>query len=233
MADILNLETLSIAEARGAVCEGRVSAAVLAEKHYERIATHDPEINSYLALSRERALAQAEKIDSAVKSGGELGPLAGVPIGIKDVLVMRGAPATAGSLILKGYHPPYDATVVAKLEAAGAVLLGKLNCDEFAMGSSNENSAYGPVRNPRAGRLVGWFRGIGCGGILCGVTGHGHRRLDSSAGGVLRRGRRAADVWPRVALRADCVCVVTRSRGAIDSFGRRCGDDAGCTCGER
>ena len=77
-----------------------------------------------------------------------LGPLAGIPVGIKDVLVMRGAPATAGSKILKGYEPPYDATVVKKLEAAGAVLLGKLNCDEFAMGSSNENSAYGAVLNP-------------------------------------------------------------------------------------
>ena len=77
-------------------------------------------------------------------------------MGIKDVLVMRGAPSTAGSKILKGYHPPYDATVVAKLDAAGAVLLGKLNCDEFAMGSSNENSAYGPVRNPvRSGKGAG------------------------------------------------------------------------------
>ena len=75
-------------------------------------------------------------------------PLAGIPVGIKDVLVMQGAPSTAGSKILQGYRPPYDCTVVAKLEAAGAVLLGKLNCDEFAMGSSNENSAYGPVRNP-------------------------------------------------------------------------------------
>jgi aspartyl-tRNA(Asn)/glutamyl-tRNA(Gln) amidotransferase subunit A len=82
--------------------------------------------------------------------GEVLPPLAGVPVGIKDVLVMRGAPATAGSLILKGYRPPYDATAVARLEDAGAVLLGKLNCDEFAMGSSNENSAYGPVLNPRA-----------------------------------------------------------------------------------
>jgi aspartyl-tRNA(Asn)/glutamyl-tRNA(Gln) amidotransferase subunit A len=77
-----------------------------------------------------------------------LAPLAGIPVAIKDVLVMQGAPATAGSRILKGYQPPYDATVVSRLEAAGAVLLGKLNCDEFAMGSSNENSAYGPVRNP-------------------------------------------------------------------------------------
>ncbi|HUX45945.1 MAG TPA: Asp-tRNA(Asn)/Glu-tRNA(Gln) amidotransferase subunit GatA, partial [Terracidiphilus sp.] len=80
--------------------------------------------------------------------GDALGPLAGIPVGIKDVLVMQGAPATAGSKILEGYQPPYDATAVTRLEQAGAVLLGKINCDEFAMGSSNENSAYGPVRNP-------------------------------------------------------------------------------------
>src|SRR6202020_2764011 len=91
----------------------------------------------------------AAKIDGMVVRSEALPALAGVPMGIKDVLVMRGAPATAGSLILNGYRPPYDATVVARLEAAGAILLGKLNCDEFAMGSSNENSAYGPVLNPR------------------------------------------------------------------------------------
>jgi len=87
-------------------------------------------------------------VDELAAKGDPLPPLAGIPVGIKDVLVMQGAPSTAGSKILKGYRPPYDATAVAKLEAAGAVLLGKLNCDEFAMGSSNENSAYGPVRNP-------------------------------------------------------------------------------------
>lgn len=141
---------ITLAEARSAVVEGRVSAVALAQEHYERIATIDGEIHSYLALTRERALAQAERVDATVKAGDPLGPLAGVPVGIKDVLAMRGVPTTAGSRILEGYRPPYDATVVAKLEAAGAVLLGKLNCDEFAMGSSNENSAYGPVRNPRA-----------------------------------------------------------------------------------
>jgi aspartyl-tRNA(Asn)/glutamyl-tRNA(Gln) amidotransferase subunit A len=83
-----------------------------------------------------------------VKKGDPLPALAGIPMGIKDVMVVQGAPSTAGSKILQGYRPPYDCTAVARLEAAGAVLLGKLNCDEFAMGSSNENSAYGPVRNP-------------------------------------------------------------------------------------
>ena len=129
---------------------GETTATSLAEQHYARIGTGDHKINSFLALSRERAMTQAAKIDAMAAKGDELPALAGVPVGIKDVLTMLGAPATAGSLILKGYRPPYDATTVTRLEAAGAVLLGKLNCDEFAMGSSNENSAYGPVLNPRA-----------------------------------------------------------------------------------
>jgi len=141
---------LTIDATRSAVASGSTTAVALAEQHYRQIAAGDREIHSYLSLSRERALEQAAKIDAMAQRGDVLPPLAGVPVGIKDVLVMRGAPATAGSHILKGYRPPYDATSVTKLEAAGAVLLGKLNCDEFAMGSSNENSAYGPVRNPRA-----------------------------------------------------------------------------------
>ena len=146
----LEQESLTIDGARAAVASGETSATALAELHYGRIEAQDKEINSFLALSRERALSQASTIDAMAAKGDELPVLAGVPIGIKDVLAMQGAPATAGSLILKGYRPPYDASVVTKLEAAGAVLLGKLNCDEFAMGSSNENSAYGPVLNPKA-----------------------------------------------------------------------------------
>ncbi len=140
----MDLKGLTIDDAKAAVAER--GAVALAEQHYARIAAEDGAINSFLALSRQRALAQAAKVDA----GDVTGPLAGVPIAIKDVLTMKGSPATAGSLILKGYMPPYDATAVARLEEAGAVLLGKVNCDEFAMGSSNENSAYGKVRNPRA-----------------------------------------------------------------------------------
>jgi aspartyl-tRNA(Asn)/glutamyl-tRNA(Gln) amidotransferase subunit A len=138
----------TLAELREGVAAGRVKAADLAGQYYDRIAEINPYLNVYLSLTKERALEQAARVDAAAAKGDPLGPLAGVPVGIKDVLVMRGAPATAGSKILKGYQPPYDATVVSRLEAAGAVLLGKLNCDEFAMGSSNENSAYGPVHNP-------------------------------------------------------------------------------------
>jgi aspartyl-tRNA(Asn)/glutamyl-tRNA(Gln) amidotransferase subunit A len=146
----MDVEGLTIDRARAAIATGEITAAALAESHYARIESHDVEINSFLAMSRERAMAQAAKIDRIAANADALPALAGVPVGIKDVLVMQGAPATAGSLILKDYKPPYDATAVTRLEAAGAVLLGKLNCDEFAMGSSNENSAFGAVLNPRA-----------------------------------------------------------------------------------
>ncbi len=138
----------TLAELHAAITSGKLKAADLAASYYERIEQVNPRLNVYLSLTKERALEQAARVDIAAAKGDPLGPLAGIPVGIKDVLVVRGGTATAGSKILKGYHPPYDATAVSRLEGAGAVLLGKLNCDEFAMGSSNENSAYGPVRNP-------------------------------------------------------------------------------------
>ena len=141
-------EPKTLAELHAAITSGKLKAADLAASYYERIEQVNPRLNVYLSLTKERALEQAARIDIAAAKGDPLGPLAGIPVGIKDVLVVRGGTATAGSKILKGYHPPYDATAVSRLEGAGAVLLGKLNCDEFAMGSSNENSAYGPVRNP-------------------------------------------------------------------------------------
>jgi aspartyl-tRNA(Asn)/glutamyl-tRNA(Gln) amidotransferase subunit A len=138
----------TFSELREDILSGRVKATDLARIYYDRIEKINGRLNVYLSITKERAFEQAAKVDDAASKGDPLGLLAGIPVGIKDVLVMRGAPSTAGSKILNGYRPPYDATAVAKLESAGAVLLGKLNCDEFAMGSSNENSAYGPVRNP-------------------------------------------------------------------------------------
>jgi len=138
----------TLAELRAGIVSGATKAADLAVGYYERIEKKNPRLNVYLSLTKERALEQAARVDELAAKGNPLPPLAGIPVGIKDVLVVKGAPATAGSKILEGYRPPYDATAVARLDAAGAVLLGKLNCDEFAMGGSNENSAYGPVRNP-------------------------------------------------------------------------------------
>ena len=141
--------SLTIDAARGAVEQRRATAVTLAETHYDHIHKENGQVNVFLTLCKERALEQANRIDRMVAEGKELPPLAGVPVGIKDVMSTRGVRTTAGSKILEKYVPPFDCTAVARLEAAGAVILGKLNCDEFAMGSSNENSAYGPVRNPR------------------------------------------------------------------------------------
>src|SRR5579871_3516837 len=140
---------LTIDTVRTAVQERTTTALAHAEAHYARIQKEDAQIGAYLTLCKERALEQADRIDRMAAEGKPLPPLAGVPVGIKDVMSTRGVRTTAGSKILEKYIPPYDCTAVTRLESAGAVVLGKMNCDEFAMGSSNENSAYQPVRNPR------------------------------------------------------------------------------------
>jgi aspartyl-tRNA(Asn)/glutamyl-tRNA(Gln) amidotransferase subunit A len=145
----MNLDLLTIDAARSAVQERTTSAAMLAESFYAKIQSDDPKIGAFLTLCKDRALAKALEMDALAAKGEKLPPLGGVPVAIKDVMVTKGVRTTAGSKILGNYIPPYDCTAVARLEAAGAVVLGKVNCDEFAMGSSNENSAWKPVHNPR------------------------------------------------------------------------------------
>ena len=127
---------------------GEVSAVEVAEAHLDRIAAVDGQVNAFLHVDRDTTLAQARKVDERRAAGEELGPLAGVPIAHKDVFTTTDMPTTAGSKILEGWRPPYDATVTARLRQAGLVILGKTNMDEFAMGSSTENSAYGISKNP-------------------------------------------------------------------------------------
>ena len=135
-----------------AICEdvatGRVSAVEICRRALDRIDEVNPALNAFNTVSHERALAAAAQVDAKRAAGQPLGPLAGVPVAVKDNICTSGVKTTASSRILAGYTPPYDATVVARLQAADAVIVGKTNCDEFAMGSSNENSAFGPVRNP-------------------------------------------------------------------------------------
>ncbi len=138
----------TLAELRAEIAAGRTKATDLAASYYERIEKINPQLNVYLSLTKERALAQAARIDALAAKGDPLPPLAGIPVGIKDVLVMQGAPATAGSKILEGYRPPYDAPRWPSSRRRARCCWARSNCDEFAMGSSNENSAYGPVRNP-------------------------------------------------------------------------------------
>jgi aspartyl-tRNA(Asn)/glutamyl-tRNA(Gln) amidotransferase subunit A len=163
----------------------KISARELAAEHYKRIAARNPELNAFLALSEERAYKQADRVDALIAQGKPLPPLAGVPVAVKDVLSTRGIRTTCGSKILEHYVPPYDATAVERLEAAGAVLLGKTNCDEFAMGSSNENSAYGPVLNPEAtDRIPGGSSGGSAAAVAAGLA---VASLGTDTGGSIRQ----------------------------------------------
>lgn len=181
----MDLSSLTVEAVRAAIAEKRTTAVSLVEQFYSKIKAEDPAIHAYLTLCEDRALTQANHIDSLVGKGAPLPPLAGVPIGIKDVMVTKGIRTTAGSKILENFIPPYDCTVVARLEAAGAIVLGKMNCDEFAMGSSNENSAYGPVRNPRdQSRVPGGSSGGSAAAVAAGTA---VATLGSDTGGSIRQ----------------------------------------------
>jgi aspartyl-tRNA(Asn)/glutamyl-tRNA(Gln) amidotransferase subunit A len=186
----MNVTGLTIDAARTAIQERKTTAAALVDAHYARIASVDDgsdpaKIGAYLVLSKDRASAKAGQIDAMAAKGEALPPLAGVPVGIKDVLCTRGVRTTAGSKILGNYIPPYDCTAVARLEAAGAVVLGKLNCDEFAMGSSNENSAWRPVRNPRdLSRVPGGSSGGSAAAVAADLA---VATLGSDTGGSIRQ----------------------------------------------
>ncbi|WP_433516024.1 Asp-tRNA(Asn)/Glu-tRNA(Gln) amidotransferase subunit GatA [Nonomuraea sp. CA-143628] len=136
------------AELGALIAGGEVTAVEVAEAHLDRMAEVEPKVNAFLHVDRETTVEQARAVDARLVAGERLGPLAGVPIAHKDIFATADMPTTAASKILEGWRPPYDATVTSRLRAAGLVILGKTNLDEFAMGSSTENSAYGPTRNP-------------------------------------------------------------------------------------
>jgi aspartyl-tRNA(Asn)/glutamyl-tRNA(Gln) amidotransferase subunit A len=144
-SDLTRLTAAGIAEA---IADGQASAVEVAQAHLDRIRAVEPDVHAFLHVATDAALAAAGEVDRKRAAGEPLGPLAGVPLALKDVMTTRDMPTTCGSRILEGWQPPYDATITQRLREAGIVILGKTNMDEFAMGSSTENSAYGVTHNP-------------------------------------------------------------------------------------
>jgi aspartyl-tRNA(Asn)/glutamyl-tRNA(Gln) amidotransferase subunit A len=181
----MNIASLTILGVREGLLNKTFSAKELAEAALAFAQAENPKTNAYLTFSPERALAAAANVDARIANGEPIGALAGIPLGVKDVIVTKDLRTTCGSRILQDYVPPYDATAVSRLEAEGAMVLGKLNCDEFAMGSSNENSAYGPVRNPRAlDRVPGGSSGGSAAAVAQGTA---LVSLGSDTGGSIRQ----------------------------------------------
>lgn len=182
MSDLIKKDASELA---GLVASGEVSAVEVAQAHLDRIAAVDGAVHAFLHVDTKGALASAAAVDAKVKAGEKLSVLAGVPLGLKDILATNGLPTTCGSKVLDGWIPPYDATVVTKLREAGIVILGKTNMDEFAMGSSTEHSAFGPTHNPwDLERIPG---GSGGGSSACVSSFEAPLAIGTDTGGSIRQ----------------------------------------------
>jgi aspartyl-tRNA(Asn)/glutamyl-tRNA(Gln) amidotransferase subunit A len=203
------LTELSLKEMQVGLREGRFSSRELVEAALKRILQLEPSLHAFLYLASELALRQADEADKRrTMNNKRKMPLAGIPVAVKDVLTVEGMPATAGSKIIEGFMPPYTATAVKKLQEAGAIVIGKTNTDEFAMGSSTENSAYGV-------RLFGRIGSCGSRPTCPSGAGNGYGRLGTTTGFVLRRDGAEAYLRPCITLRPDCLRLIAGLRRRV------------------
>jgi aspartyl-tRNA(Asn)/glutamyl-tRNA(Gln) amidotransferase subunit A len=180
----MDIASLSITSVRESLAARRFSATELAAEALRFAEAENPKTNAYLHLSPERAMAGARAVDEKIARGEALGALAGVPVAVKDVILTKGIRTTCGSKLLENFVAPYDATAISRIEAEGGMILGKTNCDEFAMGSSNENSAFGPVRNPfDPARSPGGSSGGSAASLAAGI---GLATIGTDTGGSIR-----------------------------------------------
>ena len=209
------------------------SAVEIAQAQIDQAQAVEPQLNSFVSLTADKALAQAQAVDDKIAAGESIGLLAGIPIALKDNLCTKGIRTTCSSRMLENFVPPYESTVTDRLDAAGAVFVGKTNLDEFAMGGSTENSAFGPSKNPWD---VACVPGGSSGGSAAAVAGgQAPISLGSDTGGfypsarfVLRHCWDEADLWASVALWFGGFRFLARSDWSVWAHGRRYGDFVGC-----
>ncbi len=226
-----DLTDFTLSEARNALTKGDFTATELTNAYLQAIDAGNERLNAYISITADKARAMAAASDAKIAKG-EGGALEGIPLGIKDLYATKGVHTQACSHILDGFKPPYESTVTQNLWDDGAVMLGKLNMDEFAMGSSNENSYYGPVVNPHrlrtcvSRRIVRRVGGGGGGETVRGGDGVGYGRVDPPAGGVHRHGGAEADLRALFPLGHGGVRLVARSGRADHADCAGCGDHA-------